>query len=281
MRWRTQLTWRSPCARAGGARCCPTRPAAARSVVAGEGGGRVKAVGPGDLADELRGRERAAAWQGEQRGATTATRRSSWCSSSRMERLRSRRGRRGRGRSGRRCPAVGEPGLERVEHDGPPEGPRPRLVAGVQLVEVPAEAVDCARALGDQVLAVVDEQAQLALLALERRGGQVRVGERGAGDRERVVGVALALLPPVPAGPGHQPCRHPGDHLPARRRSADRRRDRWRVSSSANRRSGKRPAHRTSSRWPSGVVASVVSATRRPLPSAATAVWVRLCKSIR
>ena len=55
-----------------------------------------------------------------------------------------------------------------------------------QVVQVPAQAALDAGALGDQVGAVVGEQAQLALGAVEASLGQVGLAQGGAGDRRGV-----------------------------------------------------------------------------------------------
>jgi hypothetical protein len=70
--------------------------------------------------------------------------------------------------------------------------------------------------VGDEVVPVVDEQAQLALGAVERGDRQVRLPEGGAGDREGVDRVALAGLAARGTDERHQPRRHP-QHLLARR----------------------------------------------------------------
>ena len=59
-------------------------------------------------------------------------------------------------------------------------------VAGHELVEVPAQAVLGAGALGDEVLAMVDEEADLALGAVEPGDRQVRLAQGRPGDREGV-----------------------------------------------------------------------------------------------
>ena len=159
-----------------------------------------------------------------------------------------------------------EPLVERVQHDGPVEASRPGLVAGIELVEVPAQAVLRPRALGDEILAVVDQEPQLALLALEGGDREVRVRERRPGDRERVDRIALALLAAVTARSGHEPRRTRSTGSPARSRSDASRRDRWRQSSQANRRCGNRAAQRTSSRCPALVAPTVTSASLAAVP---------------
>ena len=62
-------------------------------------------------------------------------------------------------------------------------------------------------------VAPVDQEAHVALDALEHRDRQVRLAQGGAGHRERVDGVALARLAGRPAGPGHVLGRHAPDPL--------------------------------------------------------------------
>ena len=66
-----------------------------------------------------------------------------------------------------------------------------RLVDG-QLDEEPAQALLVAGPLADEILAVVDEQADLAVGAVERGHRQVGLAQDGAGDGEGVDRVALA-----------------------------------------------------------------------------------------
>ena len=118
-------------------------------------------------------------------------------------------------RAGDPCDRARNPGErpgERVLGADAVERAAPRLL-DPQLVEVPAQAGDVAGALGDQVVAVVDEQAHVALGAVERGDRQVRVREGRAGDRERIDRVALARLAHRATEPRHELGRHAHDRL--------------------------------------------------------------------
>ena len=56
----------------------------------------------------------------------------------------------------------------------------------VEFVQVPQEAADDAGSLGDEVLAVVDQEADLAFDALEPGNEQICLAQGGTGDRECV-----------------------------------------------------------------------------------------------
>ena len=64
--------------------------------------------------------------------------------------------------------------------------PGGQFEVGVQFVQMPAQPVDHAGALGDEVLAVVDQQSHVTAGSIEVCGRQVRVSQRRTGDRERV-----------------------------------------------------------------------------------------------
>ena len=98
----------------------------------------------------------------------------------------------------------GERLLEAGQPAGAAQGLGRHLERHAEVVQVPAQAALDARALGDQVGAVVGEQAQLALGAGEARLRQVRLAQGGAGDRGGVDGVALAAGPRTGTGLGHQ-----------------------------------------------------------------------------
>ena len=66
------------------------------------------------------------------------------------------------------------------------------LLPGHEFVEVPAQAVLDARALSHEVLAVIYEEADIALDTLEPGRRQIRLAQGRAGSRQRVDGVALA-----------------------------------------------------------------------------------------
>ena len=78
---------------------------------------------------------------------------------------------------------------------------------------MPAQALDVPRPLGDEILAMVDEQAELALGAVERRDRQVGLAEDRLGDGIRIDRVALAGLAHRAADTGHELGRHPDDRF--------------------------------------------------------------------
>ena len=69
--------------------------------------------------------------------------------------------------------------------------------------------LDVRGASGDEVLALVDEQAQLALRPVEGGNRQIGLAERGPRDGKGIDRVALARLPSRRPDPGHQRGRHP------------------------------------------------------------------------
>jgi hypothetical protein len=83
--------------------------------------------------------------------------------------------------------------------------PRGRdLEVGIELVQVPAQAALVAGAVFDEIVAVVDEQADLVLDPRQRRLRQMRFADRGAGDGQRVDRIGLAELPAGLALARHQ-----------------------------------------------------------------------------
>lgn len=84
-----------------------------------------------------------------------------------------------------------------------------RLKARTEVVEVPAEAHRVCGALGDQVVAVIDEELQPAQLRVVGGERQDRFAQRRAGDREGVDRVRLASRPRVAAGAGRKRSRRP------------------------------------------------------------------------
>src|SRR4029453_8377179 len=79
-----------------------------------------------------------------------------------------------------------------------------------QLVQVPAQPLLAAATLGDQVVAVIDEQLQLAQRLLARTGlVEPRFLERRPRRRERVDRVGLAAPSPPPTRGRRQPGRYP------------------------------------------------------------------------
>jgi hypothetical protein len=82
-----------------------------------------------------------------------------------------------------------------------------------ELVEMPAQTALDLRSRIDQVLAMVDQQADLPLGSGQASHRQVRLAQGCAGDRESVYRIALAWLTPVAPRSGHQLRRHPHDGL--------------------------------------------------------------------
>ena len=165
-----------------------------RAVVAGEGGPRAEPADPRRLADELGRRQRSAAREGQQRRGEVGDQAADLA----LERV-DRRGQLAdpgdqlTGDPGDRpgCPARCR--SRRGQDDRPVEAAGCRLAARVELVEVPAQAVLGTGPLGDEVLAMVDQQADLAVGAVEGGDRQV-LAERRPGDREGVDRIALAGL---------------------------------------------------------------------------------------
>ena len=80
-------------------------------------------------------------------------------------------------------------------------------------MEVPAQPVYAACALGQEVISVIDQQPDLPGSSVEVRGGQIGLALRGTGHRERIYGVRLAVGAGYIAGMGHQLGRDPHDAL--------------------------------------------------------------------
>ena len=108
----------------------------------------------------------------------------------------------------------------RVEHVPTSEATGRWLVPGHELVEVPAQALLDTGALGDEVLAVIDEQAEFTLDPVEAGHRQVRFAQGHAGGGKRIDGVALARLAAAAALPGHELGRHAHDGLARREQVA-------------------------------------------------------------
>jgi len=98
--------------------------------------------------------------------------------------------------------------LETGEPAGAVESPDGDLEGERQLVQVPAEALLDARAFADQVGAVVGQQPQLALGALEAGLGQTRFAQGGAGHAGGVDRSALATASGASARRCHELRRH-------------------------------------------------------------------------
>lgn len=78
--------------------------------------------------------------------------------------------------------ALGETAAGRLAIEGAAEG----LKARVEIVQVPAQPHAVGGPLGDEVLAVVDEELQLAQPGVVGGHRQVRLAQGGAGDCEGV-----------------------------------------------------------------------------------------------
>ena len=117
-----------------------------------------------------------------------------------------------RGPAGRAEARVGRQGCataSQAASTGVPQAGQKRVpgsngvAQALQFIEVPAQAVLEPRPLGHEVLAVVDEEADLALGTVEQRDRQVGFTERRPGDRQGVDGIALAGFATTSAG--HRP----------------------------------------------------------------------------
>src|SRR6266550_1743770 len=175
-----------------------------RAVVAGERGPRPEATDAGRLADELGRGQRAAAGQGQE-GRSKVRDQALDLALQAVDR-------RGQiadpddeltgdpsdGAGGRR-----EVTLDRGQDDHPVKASGDRLMAGIKLVEVPAEAVLSPGPLGDQILAMIDKEADLAIGSVE--GGDRQILTEGRpGDGQGVDRIGLAGLPAGPPSAGHQ-----------------------------------------------------------------------------
>jgi hypothetical protein len=80
---------------------------------------------------------------------------------------------------------------------------------------VPAQPVDDPGAFGDQVLSVIDQQAQVASGPIEAGGGQVGLLQRSSGHGQRVDGVGLPVGPRRFPGGRHHLGRHPDQAFPS------------------------------------------------------------------
>ena len=230
-----RLSWRSPprCRRwrvrvagAGGDR--------GGAGVSGEAGVGGEALGAGGVADQDRGGDRAAAVLGEQLRRVSGDQRGRAGSElvalagdlvDPLQQCSRRSGpgrRRGASRGGARA-WLGCAGLaDRA-------GAELRLELGVEREQMPAQPVDRAGALGDELVAIVAEQADLHRLLVEERGREPldTVSDRGAGDRERVdrdptsrFALALRGRSPVSAG-GTLTTRSPAATSARSRRAGD------------------------------------------------------------
>src|SRR5581483_3397111 len=94
------------------------------------------------------------------------------------------------------------------------------LKPGVDVVQVPAKALDLRGALANQVLAMIEQELDLARGGVEMGDRELRFPERSPGYRERVDRIGLAELAGRAPCSRHQLWRHPdhplapGDQLP-------------------------------------------------------------------
>lgn len=82
-------------------------------------------------------------------------------------------------------------------------------------MEVPPKPVQATGPLRDQVLAVINQQAQLTRRTIQLSHRQVWVAQRGLSDRQGVDRVGLAIRAGRIAGMGHQLRRDPHDAFPS------------------------------------------------------------------
>jgi hypothetical protein len=88
---------------------------------------------------------------------------------------------------GARCASI------RAKRAGPVEFGR-RIPAGVEFVQMPAQSSDDAGALGNQVFTVIDQQPDLPSGTVEPGHRKVWFTQGGAGDRQRIDRVGLAVV---------------------------------------------------------------------------------------
>ena len=113
-----------------------------------------------------------------------------------------------------------EPPRDSVEPDTAIKRARRNTELRIEFVQVPAQTVLDSCPLGDQVGAVIVDQPHLALRAGQLRNRQSRISQRRPSNRERVDRVRLAPLTIGPARLTHQPRRHPYDPLAAAEQEA-------------------------------------------------------------
>jgi hypothetical protein len=103
-----------------------------------------------------------------------------------------------------------EPAADAFELRGAVEPAQRDLVGRVELVQMPTQPLLGAAALVDEIVAVIDQQLQLAVdLFVRPRPAQVRLSDRGSGDRECVDRVRLAACAARAALRHSQLRRHP------------------------------------------------------------------------
>src|SRR3954453_1050917 len=144
---------------------------------------------------------------------------------------------------------------------------------------MPADPVLDAGSLGDEVIAMVDEQPHLARGPVELRGRKIRFAPGRARDRERVQSVGLGGSAGAAANAGHHLRRDAHDVLAGAQQV---RFERARQVPAVLKRPapvGPAPRPAIAARCPSAVAANVLAASSRPSSSDATSVCVRLCAS--
>jgi hypothetical protein len=103
-----------------------------------------------------------------------------------------------------------EPAADAFELRGAVEPAQRDLVGRVELVQMPTQPLLGAAVLVDEIVAVIDQQLQLAVdLFVRPRPAQVRLSDRGSGDRECVDRVRLAACAARAALRHSQLRRHP------------------------------------------------------------------------
>ena len=113
-----------------------------------------------------------------------------------------------------------EPTAAAVEPDRPVERARRHRQRRLEVVEMPAQPLLDARALLNEILAVVDEEADLPLAAVQARGRQRGLTQCCPRDREGVDRIRLAVRTSAPSCARHQLGRHAHDPLARREQQA-------------------------------------------------------------
>lgn len=102
---------------------------------------------------------------------------------------------------------------DRVQVREPHEDPRRRIPCRIELVQVPAQTVDLACALPDEVLAVIDEQSQLTARPVQACHGQIGLAPCSSRHREGIDRIGLAVGARGVACMRHKLRWHPHDLL--------------------------------------------------------------------
>ena len=176
------------------------------------------------------------------------------------------------------CSRRGKLAAEPVEPDGAVERPQRHRAGRVELVQVPAQPLLAATTLGDQVVAVIDQQLQLAQRLLARRVGRPaaapaappwRPRARRSSQTCRASGRAGAAAPSTSAAPA--PAARPAQSASVR----------GRASRAGNPQPPRAAPHRARMPRPAPrrPQDNVRSPTARPSSSTATAVSECLCTS--